>query len=183
MVGNFIADGIKGKKYLEFENEIARGIMMHRAIDSFTDQHPTAHHSKSLLRVKYGLLSGVIVDVFYDHYLAANWSTYSDEPLDKFCITCYTVVSKYTNVLPERNNRMLYYMSKENWLLSYAAIDGIRKALTGISQRIKFENSLFNAADELEINYEAFKKDFAEFFPQLVKGIKDWELNNPSILL
>ena len=174
MVGNFIADGIKGKKYTQFEKDIALGIIMHRAIDSFTDQHPVAHHSKSLLRHKYGLLSGVIVDVFYDHFLAANWAAYSDEPLEEFCNYCYAVVAKYKNELPERNNKMLFYMSRENWLLSYVTVNGIRSALTGMSQRIKFENRLFDAADELESNYAAFNKDFNEFFPQLIDHIKTW---------
>ena len=46
MVGNFIADGVKGKKYLAYEDEIADGIVMHRAIDTFTDTHETVSHSK-----------------------------------------------------------------------------------------------------------------------------------------
>jgi acyl carrier protein phosphodiesterase len=175
MVGNFIADGVKGKKYLLFEKEIASGILMHRAIDTFTDQHPVAHHSKSLLREKFGLLSGVIIDVFYDHFLAVNWQTYSDESLEKFTTTCYAVLFKNENSLPERNRKMLFYMSCENWLLSYADIDGIRSALTGMSRRIKFENKLFEAADELEKNYNALKNDFTEFFPQLISHVKGRE--------
>jgi acyl carrier protein phosphodiesterase len=174
MVGNFIADGIKGKKYLLFEKDIAGGIIMHRAIDTFTDQHPIAHHSKSLLREKFGLLSGVIIDVFYDHFLAANWQSYSNESLEKFTSSCYAILFKNENSLPEKNRKMLFYMSRENWLLSYADIDGIRSALTGMSRRVKFENKLFEATDELEKNYNAFKNDFTEFFPQLINHVKDW---------
>ena len=74
--------------------------------------------------------------------------------------------------MPERNNKMLFYMSRENWLLSYVTVNGIRSALTDMSQRIKFENRLFDAADELESNYAAFNKDFNEFFPQLISHVK-----------
>lgn len=175
MVGNFIADGVKGKKYLQFDKGIADGILMHRAIDSFTDQHPVARHSKSLLRKKFGLLSGVIVDVFYDHFLAAHFQSYSDEPLEKFTAHCYAVLLKNENSMPERNRKMLFYMSEEDWLTSYADIDGIREALTGMSRRVKFENNLAEATDELEKNYSAFDNDFKEFFPQLIQHVKSFK--------
>jgi len=89
MIGNFIADGVKGKKYLDYEEEIARGIMMHREIDTFTDSHPIVSKSKRFFRERYGLFSPVLIDLFYDHYLARNWTSYNATPLADFAANAY----------------------------------------------------------------------------------------------
>ena len=83
-LGNFIADGIKGKKYIQFPLGIQQGILLHRAIDSFTDAHPIVRKSTRRLHKKYGHYSGVIVDILYDHFLAKNWMKYHSIPLHKY---------------------------------------------------------------------------------------------------
>src|SRR5437764_390941 len=114
MVGNFIADAVKGKKFLDYEEEISRGILMHREIDTFTDSNKIISHSKSFFRNRYGLFSSVLIDLFYDHFLAANWKDYSNEPLASFADRCYHVFEKYLSIMPERNRMMFPYMQKEN---------------------------------------------------------------------
>ncbi len=89
MVGNFIADSVKGKKFRDYEKEISGGILMHREIDSFTDTHEIVKHSKSFFRTRYGLYSSVIIDLVYDHFLSANWNSFSDLPLYKQILTKY----------------------------------------------------------------------------------------------
>src|SRR5258708_857949 len=85
LVGNFIGDFVKGK-YLRdrYEPEIAKGIELHRAIDYFTDLHPIVRQSKNRLRPKYNHYSGIIVDIFYDHFLAANWNQDSEVTLPEY---------------------------------------------------------------------------------------------------
>ena len=70
VVGNLISDFVKGKKQLEYPDSIRKGITLHRAIDTFTDSHAVTRHAKSYFRGVYGLYSGALIDVAYDHFLA-----------------------------------------------------------------------------------------------------------------
>src|SRR5215813_7769216 len=98
MVGNFIADAVKGKKYSGYEEEIARGILMHREIDTFTDSHEIVRHSKSFFRDKYGLYASVLIDLFYDHFLGKRWKRYSEMPLAFFAEYAYHIFEKYHDI-------------------------------------------------------------------------------------
>ncbi len=172
MVGNFIADAVKGKKFLDYETEISKGIVMHRAIDTFTDAHELVSHSKSFFRARYGLYSPIIIDLVYDHFLAKNFYNYSNESLAIFCERCYKVFEKYFSVMPPRNQHLFPYMQKENWLLNYANVNGIKRSLTGMSRRIKNNPGIENATEELILNYAELEKDFEKYFPRLIEHVK-----------
>ena len=136
-IGNFIADGIRGKKYKLYADEIQIGIQLHRAIDSFTDAHPIFRRSTKRLHKNYGHYSGVIVDIFYDHFLAKNWKKYSDIPLADYVDVFYESLKKHIDILPERYKHMTPIMIEGNWLLSYASIQGIQSVLNGMNRRTK----------------------------------------------
>jgi acyl carrier protein phosphodiesterase len=175
MVGNFIGDFVKGRNLHErFELEIAKGIEMHRAIDQFTDSHPIVTQSKNRLRSKYRHYSGVIVDVFYDHFLARNWNQYCTEPLSDFAVRVYQIVREHDSILPERVKRMLPYMVKGNWLVNYSHVEGIHQALSGMAKRTPYESRMNEATEDLKGSYEAFQTEFIEFLPQLHEWAKDW---------
>jgi acyl carrier protein phosphodiesterase len=168
LVGNFIADFVKGKQALNaFEPEIRQGIELHRIIDEFTDTHSIVHQSKERLRPKYRHYAGVIVDVFYDHFLAKNWNRYDPLPLEKFTTHVYDVVASFDKILPVGARHMLPYMTSSNWLLNYSKIEGIHRALSGMSQRTPFESKMEQASKDLEIHYEDFGREFETFFPSL----------------
>ena len=76
MVGNFIADSVKGNAMNDFSEGIQKGIILHRAIDTFTDSHNEMQKSKERLRPRYKKYAPVITDIFYDHFLAVNWQDY-----------------------------------------------------------------------------------------------------------
>ncbi len=172
MVGGFIADAIKGKKYFQYPEGIAAGILLHRFIDEFTDTHAIVRKSKSLLREQFGLLSGLIVDVYYDHFLAKNWKEYSEVPLEKFTVNCYSVFEEHSTIMPVQYQKMLPYMKKDNWLLNYANLSGIRQAFEGMSKRIKIPNKLYEAPEALLENYNEFEEEFREFFPKLSAAVE-----------
>ena len=174
MVGNFIADAVKGKKYLDYEEEISRGILMHRDIDSFTDSNEIVRHSKSFFHERYGLFAGILIDLFYDHFLAINWKSYSDEPLGSFTDQAYHIFEKYLSIMPERNQIMFPYMKKENWLLNYSHLEGIQRSLNGMSRRIKKHPGIENATIELRLHYEEVGSDFRNYFPQLQQHVSHW---------
>jgi acyl carrier protein phosphodiesterase len=171
MIGNFIADFVKGKKKDEYPQKIKQGIELHRAIDDFTDHHEITGRSKDRLRTKYGKYSGVIVDLYYDHFLAANFSEYHTSSLQDFSQHTYSVLKENWNVLPTGVQYMVPFMIERNWLLNYATMDGIGRALTGLSKRVSFENKMDQSVLDLKERYEFFEMDFKDFFPDLIQFV------------
>ena len=174
MVGNYIADHIKGKELERFSEGVQEGIRMHRAIDSFTDTHEIPHRTKERLYPKYGKYSAVLVDMFYDHVLAKEWSTYSPIELTKFTQSAYAALSTQLDIFPEKAAITFNYMSKGDWLSGYASIHGIGKALKGVSMRAAFDNNMDEAVVELEESYDLYKQDFEEFFPLMIKHLRPY---------
>tara|TARA_B100000809_G_C15139098_1_gene532109 strand:- start:6023 stop:6616 length:594 start_codon:yes stop_codon:yes gene_type:complete len=166
-IGNFIADGIKGKKYTKFPKEIQKGILLHRGIDSFTDFHPTVRLSTKRMHKNYGHYSGVIVDILYDHFLAKNWKNYHEQPLEEYIESFYELLRNSFDVLTPRIKRMMPYMISDNWLLSYASIEGISKILVQMNRRTNNIAKMNFAVLELEEYYEEFENEFTSFFEEL----------------
>ncbi len=166
-IGNFIADSVKGKKFTQFPERIQQGIILHRKIDSYTDKHPIVKQSVSRLFPKYGHYSTVIVDILYDHYLAAYWSEFSDIPLDIYVTDFYDLLQEYYTILPKPIQNFLPYMLRDNWLLSYATIPGIGKILYQMNHRTKNRSKMNFAVIELEQYYTDFENEFRSFFEEL----------------
>ena len=135
MIGNFIADHIKGNQFSHFNSEIKMGIKLHREIDTFTDTHEITRISKRRLHKRYGLFAGVIVDIFYDHYLAKNWNNYSAIPLKIYVNSVYNLLNSHKKILPEKTLQMIPYMIKYNWLYNYQYKEGIKNVLQGMNRR------------------------------------------------
>ena len=167
MIGNFIADHVKGKQIELFDEEIVKGIKLHRLIDEFTDTHKVVEQSKIRLRSEFGKYSPVIVDVFYDHYLALKWEQYHHEDLSLYADNFYTLLNNNQHRLPIRTQQMIQYMIPQNWLLNYKTIAGINKTLTGMSKRTKFESKMDVAAIYLDRYYSEFGNEFNEYFEEL----------------
>ena len=183
-IGNFIADGIKGKDYKKYDKDIQIGILLHRHIDTYTDAHKTVRQSTKRLHEKYGHYSGVIVDILYDHFLAKNWSKYSNIPLDEYVENFYDTLEVHYDILPLRIQKMLPYMMTDNWLLSYASIKGITRVLNGMNRRIKHISNMNEAVNELEAFYSDFENEFTSFFDELIASSKEKlnELNQKEYL-
>ncbi len=174
MVGNFIGDFVKGNQLDAYNNEIQQGIRLHRAIDHYTDTHDVVLQSKIKLREKYRHYAPVIVDVYYDHFLAKNWTKFSAVPLEEFTSQFYDTISNYYDVIPKGAIHMLSYMSKDNWLYNYQFIEGMDKALTGMSRRTKFDSKMEEASKSLQEHYDELSKEFFTFFPDLQNHVKQF---------
>ena len=168
-IGNFVADGVRGNKYKLYPAEIQAGIRLHREIDTFTDAHPIFRQSTRKLHKGYGHYSGVIVDIFYDHFLAKNWKLYSDIPLSDYIDDFYKSLNSNIAIIPERFKKLTPIMIKGNWLLSYATIDGIQLVLNGMNRRTKGRSKMNEATTELKEHYKAFEEDFTQFFNALIE--------------
>ena len=166
-IGNFMADGIRGKQFENFPEEIQKGIILHRAIDTYTDAHPVFRESTKRLHERYHHYAGVIVDIFYDHFLAKNWKNYSNENLEDFIDRFYQSLHTNHDLVSEKTKNMLPYMEKQNWLLSYRTVEGISEILTQMDRRTKNESKMRFAAEELKTFYTEFEEEFTLFFEDL----------------
>ncbi|GHM99326.1 ACP phosphodiesterase [Cytophagales bacterium WSM2-2] len=174
-VGNFIGDFVKGRNLeAQFGKEIARGVELHREIDWFTDRHPVVKQSKERLRPKYRHYSGVITDIFFDHFLAKNFDKYSTVFLPDFADECYRIIQEEEAILPEGVKYMMPYMIKGNWLLNYARLEGIQKSLSGMARRAKFDSRMDESVEDLKTHYPDFENEFFIFFPELQEFATKW---------
>lgn len=166
-IGNFMADGIRGKQLEHFPEEVRKGIILHRFIDTYTDSHDIFRQSTKRLHQRYHHYSGVIVDIFYDHFLAKNWSKYSDENLDDFINRFYKSLDENYSILTEKTQGLMPYMIERNWLSSYQTVEGIHQILTQMDRRSKNTSKMQFAAEELREYYFEFEQEFTLFFEDL----------------
>ena len=172
-IGNFMADSIRGHSYDVYPMEIQKGILLHRSIDSFTDMHPIYRQSKHRLHEKYGHYSGVIMDIFYDHFLAKNWSSYSDENLGDYADNFYLLLKENYDVLTERIKGMMPYMIARNWLVSYSTIAGLEMIMFQMDHRTKNRVNMHESMVELQQFYSEFENEFTLFFEELRQHCAD----------
>jgi acyl carrier protein phosphodiesterase len=170
-LGSLLGDVVKGRvaryDHPGANERLRAGIQLHRTIDSFSDQHAAVRRSKQRLAPRYGRLSGVIVDIFYDHVLARTWPMHHPQPLPAFTQDIYRTLRTNLSRLPAQVHPLVHAMSRSDWLLAYAEIDGIDRALRGLAHRSPVARGLAPAAAELDRHYEAYAADFEVFLPDL----------------
>jgi acyl carrier protein phosphodiesterase len=167
-IGNFIADSIRGNNFKHLPEQIQKGILLHREIDSFTDAHPLHKKSRKRLHKNHGHYSGVVVDVFYDHFLAKNWQGYSDEILEDYVERFYGLLKTNYPIMPDPVKKMMPYLIGDNWLLNYAHIEGINAVLNGLYRRTHKRSNMNVAVVDLKAHYDLFEAEFHAFFEELI---------------
>lgn len=172
MVGNFIADTVRGSHLEKYPEDIRLGITVHRAIDTYTDAHPLVLQTRELLYAHFGKYAGVVQDVFYDHFLAVNWSLYAKEPLYHFVNESYRVLESNREWMNVRALRTLTYMHAQDWLGNYAKPEGVDRSLKGLSHRAKFDSHMEDSMPAFHSHYKAMNEHFQLFFPQLEMFIR-----------
>jgi acyl carrier protein phosphodiesterase len=181
IVGNFIADSVKGNYQNRFPEGMERGIRLHREIDRYTDSHPVVRESKNRLMPKYRMYSGVIVDIYYDHYLAKYWNEYSDEDLRKLVSRTYFLLFRRYPLLPPRSKKILPFMVAQNWLVGYRDLDVLQKVFNGMSRRTNHNSGMENAVFDLKKDYKLFENEFRAFFPEIILHMAAYRRNIPVI--
>src|SRR5690606_34877755 len=159
IVGNFMADAVKGRDLSSWSAGLRKGIRMHRRIDSFTDNHPLTLQGRERLRAHAGKYAGVALDLFYDHALAVSWHRLSEEPLADFAQRMYGLLERHAHLMPARTQYMLPHMVRNDWLTSYATIPGLARALNGLAARVPGGEALSGAEQVLLAHYSAFVEE------------------------
>jgi acyl carrier protein phosphodiesterase len=168
MIGNFIADHIRGNNYESFSKEIQQGIFLHREIDTFTDAHKVVRKSKRRLHKRYRHYDGVIIDIFYDYFLAKNWANYSAIPLDVYSDAVNKLFDEIKLELPVKSQNFIKYMIEYNILFNYQYKEGIAKVLNGMNSRTKGKSQMNLAIEDLHDLENELEEDFTLFFEDLI---------------
>ena len=173
-LGNLVADMVKGPEVELLPAGVQAGIRMHRGIDRFTDTHPLVQRSIGRISAEWGWFSGIVIDVFYDHILAANWLEWSDEPLPAFVERTHAMLLRGTHHLNADGQFLVSKLIETNRLLMYAAPDGIADTLARLSDRIAIRlpqraRRLEEAMPLLEACRSGLEADFRGFYPAVVE--------------
>ena len=186
-LGNLLADIVKGSDRIGMSPQFLRGVNCHRAIDSFTDAHPVVRRSRSRISGPYRRFSGVLVDVFYDYFLAAQWRTYSSVSLDAFTADFYTQATACPITVPQPARIAIDRIVQHDLLGQYRHIEGVEHSLRRLSMRLtarwRKEFALQHSVADLLADESGFAADFAEFFPELqahVDSQPTWNVVAPS---
>ena len=165
---------MKGSDLSHLPEMVAKGVVLHREIDTYTDNHPIVSQSKDKLRAKYRHYSGVIVDMYYDHFLAIHFADYHPKALPAFAKEKYALLENHWELIPLRGQNMLPYMIRGDWLTNYAKKEGIHRSLTGLSRRTKFDSNLDMAIQDLVAHYHEFDAEFKAFFEEIQQHISQF---------
>lgn len=183
-VGNLLGDFTRGpisELEKQFPSEVVRGIRMHRAVDRYTDDHPLFKQAKQLLAPERRRFAGIIVDVFFDHFLCLHWQNFSTTSLKDFIADAYHALETHPEWHAGRLKEAFPYMKNEDWLARYMSVEGIGATLRRISKRSPRLGAIANGAEDLEKNYEAFDQIFSNFMPELIQFVRDWKKENPPL--
>lgn len=174
IVGGVVGDWIKGPLPGVLPDDLAKGVALHRAIDSFSESHPAFRRSRSRVSPGRRRYAGVLVDVFYDHLLARNWAAISDRPLDEYCEAVYRLIRDRLHELPASSHTALALMANEDWLTSYAKIEGIADVLARMSRRARQPNPLSNGEVEVLADVDGFTGDFYSWLDDTTEFCRRW---------
>ncbi|MFK8053858.1 MAG: ACP phosphodiesterase [Woeseiaceae bacterium] len=175
-LGNVLADPLKGRAWPEASPALLDGMLMHKAIDRFTDAHPQIAVSKSRLDQR-GRLRGVALDVIYDHFLAIRWDQYVDVTLADFLDNFHEQALRIAGGMPEKPRRFVERLAHSEMLLSYVGVDGVALAFervdSRLSARLKAKETVSQYTPSFLAEYDSLLDDFDQFFPDLV-AFFDW---------
>lgn len=180
LLGNMISDFVKGKKQFLYPPVVHNGIVLHRAIDAFTDAHPVVQEAKQVFRKDYRLYSGAFIDVAFDHFLAIDKKEFAEGALYTFSQDTYKNLKEQYSLMPDVFQRMFYYMEQQNWLYGYQTKEGIYQSFRGLVKRAAYLQDSSAAIKIFNQQFSFLKNCFNEFWPTLKSfaNSKYFELQN-----
>lgn len=164
-----MGDFVKGQVDTALHEDIQRGIRLHRLIDSYTDANPVFARSRERLQKPFRRFAGILIDIFYDHFLSKEWTQFSAVALPEYAQGIYHLLENNRPQLPKRMEQFTTYMITNDILVAYGKVDAIERVLKGMSRRFAHTNPLAEGVHELTRNYDELYTDFEEFFPTIVQ--------------
>ncbi|TLV02987.1 acyl carrier protein phosphodiesterase [Dyadobacter luticola] len=174
LMGNYVGDFIKGRltdeKTVGWNPDYVLGLKLHRFIDSFTDTHPLVQEAKEVAALAQGKLSGIVMDIYFDYFLASKFSDYCDVPLKVYAHDKYALIEKNEYLIPEEMIPMVRSMIRQDWLTTYATFEGIDLTFQRLSRRAPFLAPIKTAVSDLKNNEAFYYEKFKDFYPDLTKN-------------
>ncbi len=167
LLGNFMGDFVKGRDWQKYPEAVQKGILLHRTIDSYTDNHPATDLSVKRIRPFAGRYSPPFVDILYDHLLAIHWGEYSEESFDDFVSKTYATLERRVLDMPEILQERLPRMLAGRFLNGYTQREGLEWVLRKFSERLPNNFDAGALSAYFFANIDAFSEDFNVFFPDL----------------
>lgn len=167
MAGNFFADRVKGQRWKELPDGYAQGVLLHRRIDHFVDQHPLVKEAKQFIAPHFGHFRGVLLDVFWDHFLAVQFETHTTYRLADFSEEAHSVLAKHASVFHPQADQLVHAMRKGNWLHGYADFEALDRILKQMAARFPHQNPMGDGVLALQARYSDFKQTFAQLWPEM----------------
>ena len=174
LLGNFIADSVKGNPEKQYSGKVVDGIKFHRAVDHFTDNHPMVKQGVERLRTTQGRWSPVVIDVVYDHVLASDWVLHHTDDLHEFVQSAYQRLEIQNHAFPDSVERFFPYMKTQNWLFNYQYEWGLLKSLQGLDRRTSIETEMYKAVGVFKKNESDFRAEFESFISDAKKMSEDY---------
>jgi acyl carrier protein phosphodiesterase len=171
-VGNYVADFIRNRDLVLFTERTVTGIMLHRHIDHYTDNHPEVLKSTRILRERHHKYAPVVIDVFYDYILAVNWNKFSNIDMRTFADKIYEHLNEYSHDFPIHLHDITCRMIADDFLLQYGTQEGIEKTFMRLARRAKFKSNFVTAFQDLEQNFDEINEGFLIFFPEIISEVK-----------
>lgn len=179
LLGNMMADYIKGAPSSDYSQAVIEGIRMHRRIDVLTDTHPLVKQARLLFPDEYRRVSPITLDVFWDHFLSLNWSTFEpDIPLIKFVTQTRNIIEPDLWQTPEKFQELNEYLWSQSWLIRYADKAYIAQTLKGMARRRPRLSALAGSYIVLETHYNELSEIFLQFYPQLLERAQHHQLDD-----
>lgn len=179
MIGNLSGDFVRVADMRFLKPAIERGVMLHRKIDKFTDNHKVVAKSIARLAPQHGKYAAVIVDILYDHLLTINWSEYTDETLEDFKKRHYEILTRRYEDLPQRLKSKMDKMIQRDFIEGYRSLDGMRLIMHYMDKRTSFPSKFEESIDQFEEQLDDFNDDFTQFFPELIAFV-DAAIEDPN---
>jgi acyl carrier protein phosphodiesterase len=167
MVGQFIADAVKGNDFNLYRPDIRQGILLHRWVDSFTDTHDLVKELRAEYRPKLGLYSGVLIDLVFDYFLAKDFQIHSGRDLAEFQQFTFHVLDKHELIFPEKMKKYFFHMKDKEFMMKYAHLEGMSVIVKQMGGRIPRGEALTEAGDYFLEHVEVASNYFPEFFVEL----------------
>lgn len=181
LMGNFLADMLKPKEVDQLSDAWKKGVILHRHIDYFTDNHPSVRAATALIRDTQGKYAPVVTDVFYDYFLSKNWHLFFDQSVEKFILDIYDRLNHNMDEIPSRAIPKVMSMIENDIISNYTSINGIKKTMAYLTKRAKFASGFSMAVSELVDHMDALEKTFIAFYPDLLKSVKQLNLDSSSL--
>ncbi len=160
----------------ELPEEIKNGILLHRQIDSYTDQDEYARQISQYFRKDFGRYAGIMSDICLDYFFARDPVLFPDQQsLEEFSADCYGYLQENIAYFLPEERQFIHAMSSQDWLSQYSDLSGMAKSFSNLIARSKYMSdqakleaaleSIVENEAEIEPLYREFRKGLAAFFP------------------